>query len=151
MRTASADSAVPVGPAPVFEEFELVMKKRVEPTKEVAPVLKKKMSTLQSSTTDKGKGIKPNVSRKKKKKKKFVPLMRLREIVIGSSTTSGIPICIRIRRGSNFQDDDYNPLSVGVPTIDLTEEEELALANKASVDTSMEVFSPFSYSLLFIM
>lgn len=73
VRTVIADSAVPVGLAHVFEGFELVVKKRVEPVKEVAPVLKKKTSTPQSSMANKGKGIKPNVSIKKKKS---VPSMR---------------------------------------------------------------------------
>lgn len=38
--------------------------------------------------------------------------------------------------GSRFRDDDYSPLYAGLPGAKLNEEEELALALKASMDTA---------------
>lgn len=46
-------------------------------------------------------------------------------------------------------DDDYNPISTGVPGVELVEEEAFALALKASMDSTLEERAAQIASLLF--
>lgn len=64
------------------------MKERVEPMEEAAPILRKKKPGPKPSVAVKGKRIEADAQRKKKK---WVPSMRPREIIIGSSATPATP------------------------------------------------------------
>lgn len=49
-----------------------------------------------------------------------------------------VPTPKQEEQGSKFGDDVYNPLSVGMPGAEQLKEEELARAQKASIDTALE-------------
>lgn len=57
-------------------------------------------------------------------------------IVIGTHVVPAAPTSEE--GGSILRDDDYNPLSVDGSALELTKEEQLALALKASIDTGLE-------------
>lgn len=76
-----------VGAVPAFEETEPIMEERVEPAEEAAPFFQN-ILVLETSAADKGKGKEVFALTKKKKP---IPSIRSRGVVIGSSAAPASP------------------------------------------------------------
>lgn len=75
--------------------------------------------------------------------------MRSGGIVICSPTAPVASVPVFEEGWSNVRDDDYTHVSTGVPARKLTEEEQLDLALKASMDRTLEERVAQAASLLF--
>lgn len=133
-RAAFVDPFVAI--VPVFYEPTPILVENVGLIEEVAPAPKKKAaSVLKLAAADKGKGKEVDAP-----KKEHVPLIRSKGIMIGS------PI---VPWKLEFGNDDYNSFPGGVPRTERTEEEELALALKASMVIALEEQAARATTVLF--
>lgn len=137
-RAAFVDPVVATAPAHVSYEPTPILAENVGPREEVAQAPKKKKASVpKPAATDKGKGKEIDAP----KKKKHVPLIRPKRVVIGSPI---VP-----EEGLGFGNDGYTSLSGGVPRTERTEEDELALALKASMVTALEEQAARAATVLF--
>lgn len=129
-------------PTFVFEESEFVVEEMAEPTEEATPILTRICWCLihLRLTSERGKKLCP------KEEEKVLPYDDAEGLLLSLWLPPQHLLELEEREHG---DDDYNPISTGVPGVELVEEEAFALALKASMDSTLEERAAQIASLLF--